>query len=136
MQAVLSSLAPTLATALFTVVAALIGLAADALRKKLKSERALNVLDKLEHLTTDVVIEAEQTTVADLKAVNTGPLTAEDGKQVAADVLAKLKTHLGAAGIKDAVAALGLPSESQLDSVLSSKIEATVASMPAAPPKT
>ncbi len=131
MQTVLAQLAPALATALFTFVVALVGLAADALRKKLKSESALNVLSRLEHLATDVVLEAQQTTVDDLKAVSKdGLLKVSDAQQIASDVLSKLKLHLGEQGIKEATKALGLPGEAHLDSILKAKIEASVASLP------
>lgn len=127
MQEAAAQLAPALATFAATLLMVALTMATEALRKKLHSERANAVLDRLDKVVEDVVLEAEQCAVRVAKEKSEdGLLTADEARDIAAEVLSKAKLHLGKAGVREALSALG-KGESELDLLLKSKIEATVA---------
>jgi hypothetical protein len=116
-----------------TLIAALIASATQALRSKLKSDQARDMLLRLSEQASDVVHELEQTLAGQLRAA------AQDGKIDAAEVaglkaaaLANFKAYLGERGQADALKVLGFKDELELEAVLRSKLEAEVAKLRAA----
>ncbi len=122
-----STLAPHLVSFTATLLMLVLTLATNALRKKLNTDRANQFLDRVDKVVGDAVLEAEQTTVHHLKAANEdGKLTADEVYEVASKTFSKVKSNLGAAGVREAKSALG-KGEEELDSYLRSKLEAKVA---------
>lgn len=127
MQAILDQLTPYLVGLVSTILVALVSSATLALRKKLNSDRANAILDRFDALAADVVLEAEQTVVARLKSASASgtKLSRTDASDIADTVLDKLKSHVGPQGAAEAMKVLGID-RNQLNSMLSSKIEASV----------
>lgn len=124
-----NALAPYAVSLLGTVLCLLLSRLTAAATAKLKDQRAIAILEKLDHLAEDVVLEAQQVTVEKIKATsNNGRLDRATAEEVRDAVLLKLKQHLAPAGIQSAVKALGLPDEAALDELLRTKVEAWVAS--------
>jgi hypothetical protein len=123
LQQVLNALIPFIVT-LLTV---LIGAATQALRGKLQSERARDVLQRLSEQASDVVHELEQTWAGKLReAANDGKIDATEVADLKAAALANFKAYLGERGKSDALKVLGFKDEAELDALLRSKLEAEV----------
>lgn len=127
MSPILQALAPSAVSLLGAVLCLMLSRLTALATSKLKNERAVAFLERLDHLAEDVVLEANQVAVAKIKAVSDGgKLDSSTARGVRDEVLAKLKLHLSPSGVRDAMKALGLPDEESLDSLLKSKIEAQV----------
>lgn len=87
-----------------------------------KNATVAGIMTRLVDLTSVVVAEANQTVVSGLK--NSGGLTPALAQSIRADVLAKLKAHLGPAGVAELEKVF---QPSQLEALLVSQIEAEVA---------
>lgn len=134
MSQLAASVAPYALTLLGTVLCLLLSRLTAVATSKLKDQRAVAFLERLDHLAEDVVLEAQQVTVDKIKAASVdGKLDRTTADGVRADVITKLKQHLAPQGVQDALAALGLPDESSLDSLLKTKVEAWVGSMKPSP---
>lgn len=117
----------TLVPVLVALLTALIGVATQALRSKLHSEQAREVLDRLSSQARDVVLELEQTWVGNLRAAaEDGKLDGRDVTKLKEEALANLRRYLGTRGKADALRVLGFQSEEELDALLRAKLEAEV----------
>lgn len=118
---VLDALAPLAVT----LVSLLAGWVAIHLKAKFASETGRNIVDKVTTLASTVVLELEQTLVADLreKAAD-GVLTAGEADEAKDLALAKLRAHLGPKGKAEILSAFGFEDDKQFDSWLTSTLEA------------
>ena len=130
MKQLLDSLAPYAVSLLGTVLCLALTKLTALAAAKLKDQRAVAVLERLDHLAEDVVLEAQQVTVDKIKSGG-GKLDRTTAEEVRDAVLGKLKQHLSPDGVKSAMQALGLPDEAALDALLKTKVEAWVASQKA-----
>jgi hypothetical protein len=93
------------------------------IRAHTKNATAAGLEEKLVNATGIVVREAEQTTVAATKkGLADGTLSREDAVAIRDEVIAKLKTMLGPAGLADLAKKVG---SEKVDEVLVSRVEAT-----------
>jgi hypothetical protein len=94
------------------------------IRAHTKNATAAGLEEKLVNATGIVVREAEQTTVAATKkALADGSLSREDAIAIRDDVIAKLKTVLGPAGLVELAKKVGAE---KVDEALVARVEATV----------
>lgn len=102
------------------------------LSTKVKQERLQLVLRRMGEVVSTVVLELQQTEVAVLKTAigKDSPggrkITQEEGALLLSTALAKVKSYLGADGLKLLMFVLGLKDETSLDEFLTSRIEATI----------
>lgn len=137
MSQIVSTVAPYVVTLLGTVLCLLLSRLTSVATSKLKDQRAVTFLERLDHLAEDVVLEAQQVSVDKIKAASIdGKLDRATADGIRAEVLAKLKQHLTPDGVKAAMQALGLPDEAALDALLKTKVEAWVASLKDSTPGT
>ena len=114
------------AGSIVTVVLALLGLKYRAwIAEKVKNARVAGVLERLGNFAFTVVAELNQTVVDQLK--KDGKWNAEEAAKVKQLALDKLKSYIGAAGLKEAMEILGLDNETLLK-FLSTLIEQQVLS--------
>lgn len=102
------------------------------LSAKVKHERLQLVLRRMSEVVCTVVLELQQTEVAALKSAldEASPggrkITKEEGSILLETALRKVRTYLGADGLKLLTYVLGLTDEKALDAFLVSRIEATL----------
>ena len=102
------------------------------LSTKVKQERLQLVLRRMGEVVSTVVLELQQTEVAVLKTAigEDSPggrkITQEEGALLLSTALAKVKSYLGADGLKLLMYVLGLKDATSLDEFLTSHIEATI----------
>lgn len=109
-----------------SVVLALLGLKYRAwIAEKVKNARIAGVLERLGNFAFQVVAELNQTIVAQLK--KDGKWNAEEAAKVKQMAIDKLKSYLGAEGLKEAMAILGIDNATLL-SLLGTLIEQSVLS--------
>jgi hypothetical protein len=93
------------------------------IKAKIANEKVEGILLRLEGFVEKVVVELDQTIVDQLK--KDGKWNAEEAAKVKALALEKVKSYLGEAGVKEAMAILGLTSP-LLEQLLITLIEAAV----------
>ena len=117
-----------LAPIVVSIVGMLGGWVLLELKKRISNARALDVINKVSSLTETVVLDLEQTVIANLRdAAADGTITATEAEQAKVIALAKVKSYLGPKGKKEALAAFGFQDDSDLDAFINSHIEAAVA---------
>jgi hypothetical protein len=105
------------------------------LSAKVKHERLQLVLRRMGEVVFTVVLELQQTEVAVLKSTleNGSPggrkITKEEGQLLLETALRKVRTYLGADGLKLLTYVLGITDEKNLNDFLVSRIEATIHNM-------
>lgn len=122
--------------ALQLLVIALVGWlgkqAAAFLAARIKNEKLISALEHINDTVWSVVLELEQTLVADIKAATDEgseggrAITDSEYAHIKSEALLKAKTLLGTEGIKHLKEAFGLENDGALDALLSTKIEASV----------
>ncbi len=116
-----------LAPLLFAIVSWLAFKLAGLIQAHVSNHAAQTALLRLNDAVFDVVRDVEQTVVAAAKdASEDGKLDAADVAAIKAAALGKLKSYLGPKGIAELVKMLGTPSQTAVDTMLASKIEAAV----------
>lgn len=119
---VLEILSPVLLAALTWAAAKL----AQLIRAKVRSEYLRQVLVRLDEAVFTAVKDLQQSVVEEIKAASAdGKITDEEKKRIKERALASVRSHLGAKGISEVGAILGLDAGA-LDGFLSSKVEAAV----------
>ncbi len=114
------------ATALGGLLVALAALAVRWLNTKIKDEKWIAVIDKLNDAVSTAVLSVQQTVVDGLKAANAdGKLTDVEKAKVFGDALAQVKAILGVKGIEALRAALSAGTVT-LEDFLKARIEAEV----------
>lgn len=109
-----------------TVVISLVGLKYRAwIAEKVKNARIAGVLERLGNFAFQVVAELNQTIVAQLK--KDGKWNAEEAAKVKQMAVDKLKSYLGAEGLKEAMTILGIDNATLLN-LLGTMIEQSVMS--------
>ena len=93
--------------------------------EKVKNAKVAGILERLGNFAFQVVGELNQTIVAQLKA--DGKWNKEEAEKIKKLALDKLKSYLGAAGLKEAMAILGI-SNATLENLLGTFIETSVMS--------
>lgn len=129
----LTYVVPVLIVMLFSGLLALLGWIGKSLKAKFEADGKVSLIEgavlKVVDLSTTIVHEVEAGTKAKMTALKEdGKLDAADYKALADEALGKLKASLGAEGLKQLGATLGMGGDA-LDTYLKGKLEQAVTSV-------
>jgi hypothetical protein len=133
-QSIAETVLPALATLVGTVVTVAVPLfvkmAFDRMAAKTKNEKLSGVLERLGEASAKAVRDVSATVVPQLeKSAADGKFTAGERQVLKDAAVDKVKTLIGAVGIKEACAILGYDSPEQMAERLRAEIEAAVSDM-------
>lgn len=129
----LAQIVSQLAPLVVTILGALGSWVLLELRKRISNARALDAINRVASLAETVVLDVEQSVISSLRdAAADGAISALDAETAKAVALAKVKSYLGPKGKAEVLKAFGFKDDDELNSFISSHIEAAVARAKAA----